>query len=109
MLTVPWSQTRMHPPDEMVGELGHTWVDWSVPSIVTLAVACVPVGCVLTATTTFLEKAPNHCTFSCTMRHWKLYAPGEGGAVTVKLNVPCAPGATLPGMKTRFRPQVVLS
>jgi hypothetical protein len=43
------------------------------------------------------------------MRHWKLYVPGELGAVTLKVKVACPPGATDAGRPTRATPHVPLS
>src|SRR5215510_5897807 len=58
---------------------------------------------------TFGVCAPNHCTPSWTMRHWKLVFPVFNGAVTWNVSVTDSPGNTVRGIYTRLNPHVVLS
>src|SRR5262245_57301084 len=56
----------------------------------------------VTFTATLGVAGPNHSTNSWTIRHWKAYVPGVGGAVTSNVKVTSPPGATLAtGRSTR--------
>lgn len=66
---------------------------------------------VTTETGMFVEELPNHATPSRTILHWKLYVPGDEGAVIVNENVLLDPGEidSPPERETLANPQFVLS
>ena len=64
-----------------------------------------------TVMATFVVVAPNHWTPSWTILHWKLYVPGDEGAVIVNENALFDPGVidSAPPRFTRLNPHTVLS